>query len=518
MTATHCVKDSDGGTAGFVIDGVFYADAKVRDNIQYIDNLFLGDAGQLVAEGKLQETTYRQAVNEAEYKRLVKENGFVRDIQTELEEWKRDECRKALQLEGSRQIGKTTELLKFAYRNYEYTVYVSLSDDKYGFEEVLRGGCTPLDMEKYCQKAQLTHFVNDRQTLLIIDEIQISPLVYNSIRTICSRLDCDVIVTGSYLGQTLQKEYFQPAGTLTYRYMYPMSFREFCRALGKEEILDQLDLYGKSDGTAYEDLWECYELFRQIGGYPEAVKAYVRTHNIGKCHEVMDNLLTTFEKESRNYFKESRETLIFKTVYTEAIKEMCREKRGNGSRLVETVTDIAKGSQKQMISREEVSNAVAWLVYSGIVGECGLYRNGDVNDYVPARRLYYMDCGIASYVAGQTALPKGSVDGFLTENFVYTELYRLYKQQEGRKPVKGDMPCFSCYNGYELDFMVLGKDNTVYGLEVKTDTGIPKSLRVYIDRKLVDKGIVAKRTNGGRGDLFDTIPVYMAGAGFPYRS
>ncbi len=161
MTATHCVKDSDGGTAGFVIDGVFYADAKVRDNIQYIDNLFLGDAGQLVAEGKLQETTYRQAVNEAEYKRLVKENGFVRDIQTELEEWKRDECRKALQLEGSRQIGKTTELLKFAYRNYEYTVYVSLSDDKYGFEEVLRGGCTPLDMEKYCQKAQLTHFVND---------------------------------------------------------------------------------------------------------------------------------------------------------------------------------------------------------------------------------------------------------------------------------------------------------------------------------------------------------------------
>ena len=142
----------------------------------------------------------------------------------------------------------------------------------------------------------------------------------------------------------------------------------------------------------------------------------------------------------------------------------------------------------------------------------------DVNDYVPASRLYYMDCGIASYVAGQTALPKDSVDGFLTENFVYTELYRLYKQQEGRKPVKGDMPCFSCYNGYELDFMVLGKDNTVYGLEVKTDTGIPKSLRVYIDRKLVDKGIVAKRTNGGRGDLFDTIPVYMAGAGFPYRS
>ncbi len=323
-------------------------------------------------------------------------------------------------------------------------------------------------------------------------------------------------MTGSYLGQTLNREYFQPAGTLIYLYMYPMSFGEFCRALGKEKILENLDLYGGSDAAEYEELYGCYELYKKIGGYPEAVKAYVRTHDIRKCHEVIDNLLITFEKESRNYFKESKETLVFKTVYTEAIKEMCREKRGSGNRLVELVTNIARNSQKQMISRDEISNAVTWLVYSGVVGECGLYRNGDVNDYIPARRLYYMDCGIASYVAEQTALPKDSIEGVITENFVYTELYRLYKMRAGRRLVKGDTPCFFCYNEYELDFMVLGNDNTVYGLEVKTDSGIPKSLRVYIDKKLVDKGIVAKKTAGGRGERFDTIPVYMAGIGFPY--
>ena len=77
---------------------------------------------------------------------------------------------------------------------------------------------------------------------------------------------------------------------------------------------------------------------------------------------------------------------------------MRREKRGTGSKLVETITgmtktEIAVNSPKQMISRTEISNAVAWLGYSGIIGECGLYNNGDVNDYIPARRLYYMDCG-----------------------------------------------------------------------------------------------------------------------------
>lgn len=306
MTATHCVKNSDGDTVGFIVDGVFYTDYKVKENIQFIDNMSFRQDGGLAAAGILEETTYHQAVNMEQYARLIKENSFVRDIQKELEEWKQDELHKVLQLD--------------------------------------------------------------------------------------------------------------------YLYMYPLSFREFRRALDREEMLENLDLYGKSNEAEYTELYSCYELYKQIGGYPEAVKAFVRTHDIGKCREVMNNLLITFEKESRNYFKESREPMVFRAVYMEAIKEMCREKRGSGNRLVELVTNIARNSQKQMISRDEVSNAVAWLVYSGIVGECGLYRNGDVNDYIPARRLYYMDCGIASYVAGQTALPRDSVEGFLTENFVYTEL------------------------------------------------------------------------------------------------
>ena len=66
--------------------------------------------------------------------------------------------------------------------------------------------------------------------------------------------------------------------------------------------------------------------------------------------------------------------------------------------------------------------------------------------------------------------------------------------------------------------MVLDTNNVIYGIEVKTTKGNPKSLKVFLDKSLVDKGIVAKLTKGGRGEAFDTIPIYTVGCRFPYEN
>lgn len=315
-------------------------------------------------------------------------------------EWKANKLHKVLQLEGPRQIEKTTELLKFAYKNYEYVIYVNIFNDSYGFKTgIVEQDVSFLEMEKYCRRARLPHYVDDQSTILIIDEIQVDSAVYNTIRTMEARLNCDIIVTGSYLGQTLKKEYFQPAGTISCIMMYPLSFCEFCRIFDKEEKLQNIDLYGANREEEYEELYQLYDIYRQIGGYPEVVKTYLVTESMDASYEVISNLLKIFEKESRNYFSGSKETLLFQNVYIEALKEMCNEKKGTGNRLVETVTKLVKESQKQLISRDEVSNAIQWLIYSGMIGECNLCNNGDINDISMARRLYYMDCGIAAYIA-----------------------------------------------------------------------------------------------------------------------
>lgn len=520
MIVTHRVKDSNNKPIGFIASGnIFYSDFYIENNIEYIENVTITRNGTLRYKKQLPVIYYKDVMKLA-YTKLVRNNPFSRDIQIELSKWRNRGVHKVLQLEGSRQTGKTTEILKFAYSNYEYVIYITLSADVYNFERVLlEKGIDPLAMEIYCVNAGLPRYVDSKNTLIIIDEIQISSQLYNRIREFNSKLNCDLVVTGSYIGQTLKKEFFQPAGTIEYAYMLPLSFKEMCRIFKEEKTLDTIDLFGESPADSYDRLNKLYEVYKQIGGYPEVLKTFLSTKNIGECHNVIKGLLTTFEKESRNYFNDPRDTLIFNTVYTEAMKEMCLEKRGTEGKYIDTVVKIANQArnQKTLVSREEVVRATEWLVYSGIVGVCHLYIDGNIKNKAASRRTYYIDCGIANYIARSAHITDGNREGLLTETFAYSELYRLCKMAYSDTIINEEVPCFSVYGAYELDFMIVDKANKSYGIEVKTNTGDPKSLKVYIDKGLVDRGIVCKNTKGGHGDKFDSIPIYTIGARFPYK-
>ena len=55
-------------------------------------------------------------------------------------------------------------------------------------------------------------FVDSKDTVVVIDEIQESPVIYSRIRELAREFSCDFIVTGSYLGKTREKEFFLSAG------------------------------------------------------------------------------------------------------------------------------------------------------------------------------------------------------------------------------------------------------------------------------------------------------------------
>lgn len=519
MRATYRVKDSSGKTVGFTVNNRFYTEYYVRENIQYIDNLLLHQNEVICAESELQEIDYREGIIYEEYKSQVEENPFVRDIQEELLAWKNDRLHKVLQLEGSRQIGKTTEILKFAYKNYEYVIYVNLSNDIYHFKTVVENGCNPLEFEKYCLRAGLPHFVDSENTIIVIDEIQQSAEIYNSIRMLHNNINCDIVITGSYLGRILgNNEYFLPAGTISYCYMFPLSFVEFCRIFHCEEKLKAISLYGDSDKAEYEELDELYDIYIKIGGYPEVVRNFIETRDINQCYEIIRKLLNTFKEESRKYFSSPREVEIFDTVYREALKEMCNEKKGSGKNIVERVTSLTKASTDLIVNKNEIANAIIWLKYTGILGTCNLVTDGNIRNITPDRRIYFMDCGIASYLADRSTLDNTALTGVITETFVYNELHRLFKVPYTKLKVKEEEVCFATRDGYELDFMLVDTENVIYGIEVKTKDGDPKSLKVFIDAHLIDKGIVVKPAKGGHGDKFDTIPIYTVGCRFPYNN
>lgn len=436
-----------------------------------------------------------------------------RDVQLELAEWKTKRHHTVLQVEGPRQVGKTHEVCKFAQSHYQQTVYVNLVRDTFGFEDLM---LTDHFMEQYCAAAGLGNFINDKTTVLIIDEIQESPDVYNAIRELRQALSCDIIVSGSYLARTVKsKDFFLPAG-IAYLRIAPLSFREFCRALNIEALLEQLKLDGSSPSEDYETLEQAYKTYRQIGGYPQVITTYLKSRNIGDCLEIIGDLVQTFTSESSRFFSNSTALSIFQETYKSVMHQIINEKKGTGRTFIEFSTDFVKNSVKEPVSRNEVRAAASWLLYSGIIGYCDLYNNGDVTDVVSNRRVYFSDPGIANYIASLATVPRASIEGMLTETFAYTELNRLYQTAPGKRKVRGDKPAFSICGSYELDFAVVTQNDFRIGIEVKTSTNRAVSLEYYLEKGFIDYGFRCGMTHGGIGNKFCSIPIYAIGARFPY--
>lgn len=395
--------------------------------------------------------------------------------------------------------------------NYKNVIYVNLVRDEFGFEDILSEDGI---MERYCQNAGLPSYEDSEDTILLIDEIQESAAVYNSIRDLRHKLRCDIIVSGSYLARTVNsKDFFLPAG-IAYLRMFPLSFREFCRTLDLEAMLEHVCPFGGDDTETYKTLENAYQIFRHIGGYPQVVTTYIKSRDEADCMDVLADLIQTFTAESSRFFSNSTALSIFSEAYKAVMVQIVEEKKGTGRTFLEFLTNFVKESVKEPVSRNEVQSAAAWLLYSGIIGYCDLYNNGDVTDVLSNRRIYFTDTGVASYISGMVTIQQDAIEGMLTETFAYTELNRIYQMPAGRKPVRGDKPCFSVCGSYELDFVVVDQKFCKIGIEVKSSENRAKSLAFYKEKGLIDKAFRAVPAKGSQGQKITTVPIYLIGARF----
>ena len=516
LKASIRVRNKRKRTTGFIVDNNYIKYYDALQNINLIDNLFTTKDGVIKSKNKALKEIDVDKINKSIYKNRCKETPLIRDVQLEFEEWRNRWSEYVLYVTGARQIGKTTELLKFAYKHYEQIIYVNLANESQQeqFEQLVLSNSLHFGMINYCRQERLEEYEDTSTTILIIDEIQESSRVYNSIRALQGELRCHVAVTGSYLGKTINSKYFKPAGNMKEIEMLPLSFSEFCRAFNKENLLNAIDLYGNSDKEWYIELTNLYKAYIQIGGYPAVVKEYIRSRDISTCYEVIETIVSRFTEESASYFKDDKCYIVFENVYKAALMSITKEKKGTASKDIQEITDFVKDTTKEHVSRAEVNKVISWLKYSKILGGCDLYNQGNVNDLLSERRFYFMDCGITSYVARTTPINNIAVEGIIAENFVYSELYRLYKTH----CLKGNKPCCSVYSNYELDFMLVDMKDRKYGIEVKSNkSNKTESLRVYKDRKIIDEAYIAEITKGGKGIDRNTIPIYTVGCRFPYN-
>lgn len=151
MLASHRVEDNENILTGFIVEGKYIGYYSIVKDIELIDNLGLDSNGKICLRGDSLPSVAKREANRQRYRTLCRDNGLERDIQAELEEWKGRRRGYVLYLSGARQTGKITELLKFAYKNYEQIIYVNLAAEKAArkLEKAVDSGSLYLGMVKF---------------------------------------------------------------------------------------------------------------------------------------------------------------------------------------------------------------------------------------------------------------------------------------------------------------------------------------------------------------------------------
>ena len=148
-----------------------------------------------------------------------------RDIIEQLEDWKNEQNRQPLILQGARQIGKTWVLQAFGERNFEHVAYFNFEKNS---ELALIFESTK-SVERILSQLvfHTTVPIKKQTTLIIFDEIQECNKALNSLKYFCEDApEYAVVAAGSLLGVSLSKGDSFPVGKVKFLAMYPVSFKD----------------------------------------------------------------------------------------------------------------------------------------------------------------------------------------------------------------------------------------------------------------------------------------------------
>lgn len=442
-----------------------------------------------------------------------------RNIYKKLLAWKNENTGRVLELQGARQVGKTYILKKFGKENFSQMVYINMAETT--GKHFLQ--CVSIAMEwepgKPMEETPVRKalelydetFKDNKDTAVIIDEIQESAEIYNQIRTLAREFQAYVIVTGSYLGRTMEPDFFLPAGDMDHMVMESMTFDEFLDVFDERELYEKIDLYGKGRTEDYKKLMEYYEIYQKIGGYPAVVACYAEYRDINKCMGLIGDLINVFADESKRYFEDIIDINMFQKLFNAIALLMMQEKQGIRD-LTAELSKIAYQEESGRTTKKMINHAISWLQESHIIGYASKAVDCDYKQIKDNSRYYFLDLGIAYYFLSRTGAPYDVIKGLLAENFVYLVLRRRI---ENTHEIAGLVPWFASYEKIkgELDFYVRSLvDYKNYGIEVKsTDASAKTTRKLLEDGKLDYLYLLKGETMGGIADgrIF-TVPLCLA--------
>ena len=423
-----------------------------------------------------------------------------REIIKDLIKWKESPKRKPLIIYGARQVGKTYIIKKFAKEYYQNLIYVNFETNK----EISSQIQETIDAKYIINKLELFYGekIIPEKTLIFFDEIQTNERALTSLKYFYENApEYHIIAAGSLLGIAInRKDYSFPVGKVQMINMYPLSFKEFLIAIGRQNLIPEIQKHFDNNERMDKDIHElCLKLYRTyliVGGMPEAVKIYLEEQKTIAAIDVQAEILASYERDMTKYADNNLSNKIISAFDSIPVQ-------------------LAKDNQKfqyKVISRGGTSSifgeAILWLKNSGIVNQ--IYKANaeiplEMHKDLASFKLYMSDVGLfvnkARYPLYQIDLetnPSMIEMGPLTEHYVANELR-----------INGYESYYWESNGIaELDFMIQ-KDIDIIPIEVKSSTHTKsRSLDLYIKKYNPKYAIRISEKNFGLENNIKSVPLY----------
>ena len=256
---------------------------------------------------------------------------LYRKITSYIEDYLKSDTDKILILEGARQIGKSFSIREAGTRLYPNYVEINFVEDDEG-DQLFKNIHKKEDFYLTLSMVAGDKLSGRDGTLVFLDEIQHYPQYLTMLKFLREDRRYRYIASGSLLGITLQDTTSIPVGSIIRKEMFQLDFEEFLIAngFGTEAIAMLRHSYENRQSLTEEHHNRMLDLFRRyllVGGMPDAVNAYLDTHNIVRVRDVQDNIRSMYADDASKYEKEHSKKLLIRRIYEMVPSQMENKKK-----------------------------------------------------------------------------------------------------------------------------------------------------------------------------------------------
>lgn len=353
---------------------------------------------------------------------------------------------------GPRQVGKTTLLFKLMKEYKTKIQFLSLDDMKLRVqanedpELFLRTHKPPLIIDEFQYAPGLLSYIK-----MIVDEARREEIFGNK-----KEVGTLYYLTGSQVFQTMKDVSDSLAGRIGILDLFAFSTREL-NCLEEDVFLPDIDKLKKKCVNPKVSIVEVFERILK-GSYPELYSG--KNIDVEKFYEVY--VRTYMERDVREIINVKDEIKFMKFISSVAVRTAQEY----------NACDIANDVG---IDSKTVDEWLSVLKNTGLVFLLQSYTNNNVSRIVKRPKLYFMDTGLACYLAGYTnsvVLEKSAYNGAIFETYVISEIVKTFTNN-GKDPRKY-MYYYRDNNQKEIDLLIID-NNKIYPVEIKKSSNPGKN-------------------------------------------